>query len=232
MTIHDSFQQYSADWWRVRNGRVTASEAGAFIVNSGKVAEKARLKLICKKLGERAGHIEETFPNDAMKRGTTLEPFAREAYAALRNVEVKEVGFISHDTLPLGCSPDGLIYADNGSFHGLEIKCPSAAQHINWLLADELPEEYSWQVHFSMILAGAEVWDFFSFCPLATFQKTREFWTVETIEPGGVPPFFKRVYRSAFTDTLEAGLQDLCRQYEDMKLAMSALWEKAKDQAA
>lgn len=232
MKIHDSFPQYSPAWWEARNGRITASEAGAFIVNSGKVAEKARLKLICKKLGERSGHVEETFPNDAMKRGTALEPFAREAYAAMMGVEVKEVGFITHDTLPLGCSPDGLVYADNGSFHGLEIKCPSAAQHISWLLADELPEEYSWQVHSSMILAEAERWDFFSYCPLATFQKAREGWTVETIEPGAIPPFHKRVHRSSFTDTLESGLRDLCRQYDDTRMAMSALWEKQKGQAA
>jgi putative phage-type endonuclease len=231
MKIH-TFDQYSPEWWKTRAGKITASEIGAFVINSGKVAEKARLKLLCKKLGERAGHIEENFANDAMKRGTALEPFAREAYAALRGVEVKEVGFIAHDHLPLGCSPDGLIYDGEKIAHGLEIKCPSAAQHISWLLADELPEEYSWQVHFSMILANVTTWDFFSFCPLATFNKGRGEWTVETIEPGAVPPFHKQVRWGPFTNELEAGLKDLCAQYDDLKLAMSSLWEKSKKQAA
>lgn len=231
MKIHE-FPQYSPEWWAARVGIITASEAGAFIVNTTKVAEKARVKLLCKKLGERAGHIEETFPNDAMKRGTALEPFARDTYAAICDAQVKEVGFISHDVLPLGCSPDGLIYDGDRIMRGLEIKCPSASTHISWLLADELPEEYSWQVHMSMILAEVEYWDFFSFCPMATFTKAREGWTVDTIDPGAIPPFMKRVYRSKFTDELESGLKDLCRQYDEMKRVMSELWEKMKGAAA
>jgi putative phage-type endonuclease len=229
--IH-TFDQYSPEWWAARKGVITASEVGAFVVNSGKVAEKARTKLLCKKLGEHAGQFEEVFPNDAMKRGTALEPFARKAYADLMGYEVTEVGFISHDHLPLGCSPDGLIYEGALIKHGLEIKCPSAATHISWLMADELPDDYAWQVHMSMILAQADRWDFFAYCPLATFQKEREAWTVRDIEEGAIPPFHKIVHRSRFTDDLERGLKKLCEQYADMKQRMARLYSEVYERRA
>lgn len=232
MKIHTDIEQYSPEWWAVRNGRITASEVGPFILNSGKVADGAKLKLVCKKIGELAGEIEEVFPNDAMKRGTALEPIAREEYARIYGVEVKEVGFISDDDLPLGCSPDGLIYSGESLLHGLEIKCPSASTQVRWLLEGGLPEEHKFQVHMSMAMAGANTWDFFAFCPRVTsWIKTREAWTAEEWEDGNIPALHVRVTRDRFTDDLMAGLKDICGLYADTKARMAQLW-KGRKQAA
>lgn len=228
MRIH-TFEQYSPEWWEARAGVITASEVGPFIVNSGKVAETARMKLICKKVGELAGEVDEVFPNDAMKRGTALEPIAREQYSKLHGIDVTEVGFIAHDIHPLGCSPDGLVYAGDTLLHGLEIKCPSAATHIGWLLEGELPECHKFQVHMSMALADVMYWDFFSFCPRVTqWTKTREAWTVDEWEEGNIPPLHVRVHRSKFTDDLLKGLTDLCGQYAGVKVQMAQLWNARK----
>jgi hypothetical protein len=231
MQIH-TFDQYTPEWWAARNGRITASEVGPFLLNTGKVAETARLKLICKKIGELAGELEENFPNDAMKRGTALEPIAREEYARLLGVEVVEVGFIAHDNLPLGCSPDGLIYDGQTIRHGVEIKGPSAATQVKWLLEGGLPEEHKFQVHMSMGLANVDRWDFFSFCPRVTeWIKTREAWTVAEWEHGNIPPLHVEVRRSTFTDQLEMSLRDLCKQYAEVKSRMAQLWNERKQAA-
>ena len=228
MKIH-TFDQYTPEWWAARNGRITASEIGAFVVNSGKVAETARLKLVCKKIAELAGEREEIFPNDAMKRGTAVEPIAREEYSRIFGVEVKEVGFISCDHDPLGCSPDGLIYSGETLVRGVEIKGPSASTHVRWLLEGVLPEEHKIQVHMSMGIAEVNDWDFWSFCPKVTeWIKTREAWTVAEWEHGNIPPLHVRVVRDRFTDDLMKGLHDLCLLYGETKARMAQLWNERK----
>lgn len=228
MTIHN-FEQYGPEWWAIRNGRINASEAGPFMVNSGKVADAAVHKLLCKKIAELAGEVEEIFPNDAMKRGTALEPIARQEYAACYRSDVRQVGFVSHDTLPLGCSPDGLVYQGDIIMRGLEIKCPQPATHVHWLLDGGLPDEHKWQIHMCMALTGATEWDFWSFCPRVTrWTKTRDAWTVDEWEENGIPPLHVRVNRNGFTDELMVGLKAICVQYEGVRRQMAQLWQDSR----
>ena len=224
MKIH-TFEQYTPEWWDARRGVITASEVGAFVINTDKRAQKARLGLIYKKLAELSGHFEEIFPNFAMKRGTALEPHARDHYADRTGKEVREVGFIQHDILPIGCSPDGLIYDGDLILHGLEIKCPGAAKHIEYLMNGCLPAEYLFQVHMSMILAEVDRWDFYSYCPIAEFRKDTDPWRVIELTES-LPPLHVEVRRDDFTDELEEGLNQLCRQYEETKAVMAEIYEK------
>ena len=59
-----------------------------------------------------------------------------------------------------GCSPDGII---RGQECGLEIKCPSAAVHVKYLLRGTLPPEYAPQVHGSIFITGFPRWRFVSY---------------------------------------------------------------------
>lgn len=98
----------------------------------------------------------------AMDRGVEREPFARMAFEAATGKIVKEVGFIKHQYLRCGCSPDGLVDEDEG----LEIKSPDADTHLRYLeLTDSPPEEYEWQVHGGMYVTGRKVWNFVSWHP-------------------------------------------------------------------
>ena len=235
-----SYPQYSPEWWAARRGVITASEVGPFIVNTTKVAEKARKRLCAQKIGEVAGADQDTFQNDAMKRGTALEPYARACYQRATGHHVQEVGFISDIARCIGGSPDGIVlWADatidlhpDGSWdilpnyvsHGLEIKCPeTAAKHIQWFLADELPDEHEYQCHMGMILTGAPYWDFMSYFPAhVEFIKTRDSWTVADLDEGGMPPFIKRVERSALTANLESGLAETVAEFRVMRSAFLA----------
>ena len=206
----------------MRAGKFTASESAPFIINSGKVAETARQKLIDKKVAEWAGEYEENFQNDAMKRGTALEPIARMQYRIMLGLPCTEVGFISHDSLPLGCSPDDIVLSREPEetetiasiaaaiIGGCEIKAPAGNTQIRYLREKVLPEEYKFQVHHCMAITGARWWDFFSFCPHVTqWTKTRDMWVCDQWEAGKIPSFYIRTYRDAFTEQLLAGLEEL-----------------------
>lgn len=98
--------------------------------------------------------------SEFMQRGTVLEKHARDWYSLQKDVDVEQVGFLLTDDRRAGCSPDGLI----GSVGGLEIKCPSAAVHIGYLLG-EAGEKYRCQVQGGMLITDREWWDFVSYNP-------------------------------------------------------------------
>jgi len=236
MIIHPEILQGSREWLEMRAGKFTASEAAPFMINSGKVADTARQKLIDKKLAEWAGEFEDSFQNDAMKRGNALEPIARQQYRAMLGLPCVEVGFISHDTLPLGCSPDDVVLSrpleegDGASviakclMGGAEIKAPQGNTQIRYLREKVLPEEYKFQVHQCMAITGAPWWDFFSFCPhVLQWTKTRDMWVCDEWENGKIPSFYIRTHRDAFTEQLLAGLTDLSAEFLRQKAWLEQL---------
>lgn len=226
MNIHPEIIQGSREWLDMRSAKFTASEAAPFMINSGKVAETARQKLIDKKLAEWAGELEDNFQNDAMKRGNALEPIAREQYRAMLGQPCMQVGFISHDTLPLGCSPDDIVLSReleevettesiaSAIIGGCEIKAPAGNTQIRYLREGVLPDEYKFQVHHCMAITGAPWWDFFSFCPHVTrWTKTREMWVCDEWEAGKIPSFYIRTHRDGFTEQLLSGLTELSAEF-------------------
>jgi hypothetical protein len=144
-------------------------------------ATASRMKDICKKqknggyYADRANYLKELvyerltnrevnhFRTSAMQRGIELEPRARATYELREGVTVDRVGFVDHPTLLMsGASPDGLI-GDDG---GLEIKCPEYAVHQETLVAEDIPEDNLWQMHWNMAcLPERQWWDFVSFNP-------------------------------------------------------------------
>src|SRR3954466_6018576 len=69
-------------------------------------------------------------------------------------------GFLSHDTLMVGCSLDGHV----GNFDGIvEVKCPKSATHLRYLRAGTVPTDYLPQVTHNLWITGAEWCDFLSF---------------------------------------------------------------------
>jgi hypothetical protein len=93
----------------------------------------------------------DTYQNDAMRRGTELEPEARAAFEADTGEIVAEVGFIPHPVLDyVGVSPDGLL----GNDGMVELKCPaSMAKHLDALRNDDHAKEYKWQLQGQLWVA-------------------------------------------------------------------------------
>jgi putative phage-type endonuclease len=157
-----AFAQRSPEWYQARVGCVTGSRIVDVMatVKNGEAAGRAnyRAEIIAERLtGEPA---EDGFESAAMRRGTEQEPYARGAYEARQGVNVEQVGFVFHPTIPFaGCSPDGLVAPDGG----VEIKAPNTANHIETVIKQEIPSRYLKQMNWAMACTGAAWWDFASF---------------------------------------------------------------------
>ena len=162
-TVH-LMQQRSPEWFTIRRDKISGSEVGKFVFNTDKKSLDARQNLIDAKIGAIADG-EDSPPNYEdywMKRGTRLEAYALTAYESHTGYEVEQVGFVSHDTLPLGVSPDALV--SNRAF-GLEMKCPSGKIQVKRLREKVCPEEYLPQIWLSMIVMNVDRWHFWSYHP-------------------------------------------------------------------
>lgn len=201
-------EQRTDAWFAARNGRLTASQFGVWLEANWPAANKTQAKAldtaVCKVLAEIAGcEMPPVFENWAMKRGTELEPLARQRFEELEGCEVVEVGFAASLSLAAGASPDGQI---KGANMGLEIKCPVPDTHVRYVLDGQLPEQYAPQVHGSMAVTGAEAWWFVSYCP-------------------GLPTLRVLVERDERTEKYVAGLAHFQQALEERQEEIAAMWE-------
>lgn len=157
-------EQRSAEWHQARLGLLTGSCADAVIAErkrgTGELKERINLRrrLVCERLtGLSAENKKQT---DAMQRGTDLEAVALGAYEGRTGIPARRVGFVKHDTLAAGCSPDGYV----GEWEGIiELKCPLQTTHLEYLEAGILPPDYRGQILHALWLTGAQWCDFCSF---------------------------------------------------------------------
>jgi putative phage-type endonuclease len=165
MTLHiyKDLEQRSDEWYKARCGLVTASAVGRLLTPTLRVADnEASRGLTAQLVAERiTGQVEPTFMTDDMFRGVTHEPYARDIYSGYYQQAV-ECGFMRFDGdgWSLGYSPDGLV-GDTGL---LEVKCPRAKSHIQYILSDRVPSYYMAQLQAGLLVTGREWIDFVSFC--------------------------------------------------------------------
>jgi hypothetical protein len=162
MIILDCIQG-SPEWNAARVGIPSASVMDKIITTKGEVS-KSGGKLMYQLAGERIiGRKEESYTNAAMERGIELEAEARALFSLTTGLDVDEVGLCYYDERrDRSASPDGLIVDRK---EGLEIKCPSLAVHVGYLLSDKLPTDYFQQVQGSLYITGYDCWHFFSYYP-------------------------------------------------------------------
>lgn len=156
--------QGSAEWLQARAGVFTASCFTDLMAMTKAGPSTSRARLITKLAIERiTGQAQSTFQNDAMRRGTELEPFARAAYETETGALVQTVGLALHDTYPfVGASMDGLV-GDEGL---VEFKCPdNQDKHVQALRDGSHAEEYRWQIQGQLFVSGRQWCDAVSFDP-------------------------------------------------------------------
>lgn len=156
--------QGSTEWLAARAGKFTASRFADLMATTKSGPSASRQNLIITLALERlTGEPEQTFQNDAMRRGTELEPLARGAYEAKTGELVELASFVTDPDWPsVGVSPDGLL-GDDGL---VEFKCPaSQAKHFEALSNGAHAKEYRWQVQGQMWITGRQWCDVVSFDP-------------------------------------------------------------------
>jgi hypothetical protein len=164
MTPLELCEQGSPRWREARCGLVTASRCAEMIATTQKGDEAAkrrdyRAELICEILTGQPAYKHIT---REMQWGADQEQFARAAYELERNVLVETCGFVQHPDIPrFGCSPDGLVGEDGL----IQIKCPTTATHLGWILAGTIPLEHCPQMLAEMACTGRQWNDFVSYDP-------------------------------------------------------------------
>jgi hypothetical protein len=162
-------EQLSPEWFAEHIARLTASHAAEMLARPVKkgVTETTghadlRVRLAIELVTGQPLEAPE-FVSPWMTRGLKLEAEGRGAFESVSGELLQTVGFIRHDTLPIGCSPDAII----GDFEGgLELKCPKHTTHLEYLrLKGAAPAEYLPQITFSLLVTGLAYWDFASYHP-------------------------------------------------------------------
>jgi hypothetical protein len=123
-------------------------------------AERKNLKIeiLCERI---TGDIVDKFVNNAMSWGIEKEPEAKAAYEAKTGRLITDVGFIDHPRIEFcGASPDGFV--EDGL---IEIKCPTTATHVSWILDGGIPEEHKAQMTLQAAVTGRGWVDFVSYDP-------------------------------------------------------------------
>jgi len=185
-------EQGAPEWLEARLACPSASSFAKLITSAGKASAQSDAyinQLVAERITGESTFFQIT---DPMQRGMDLEPQARTAYEMESGNLVDQVGFLKHDTLEAGASPDGLV-GENG---GLEIKCPMPHTHVEYLRAGRLPTKYFQQVQGCLWISGRDWWDFMSYHPK-------------------MEPLIVRVFRDeVFINALECAVIDAVREIE------------------
>lgn len=195
-------QQGSNKWLLARLGRPTASRFGDIVTTTGKPSKAAaRDKYLWQLVGERlTGRTTEHFESDAMRRGTALEPIARDWYAMQTGNKVEQVGFVYALDGRTGGSPDGLI-GDDGS---VEIKALALHNHLAAISTDEICSAHYMQAQGVMWVAKRQWLDFVHFT-----------------DAQGVPSRYLRIERDdKLTAALEEHIGAFCDELDEREAAL------------
>lgn len=162
--VHDVEQRTEA-WHALRLGRVCGSRAHDMLATTRSGGEAAgrrnlRAQLVLERLTGRTH--ERVFQSQAMLDGIEREESALALYQAATGMLLQPVGYVSHDTLQAGASPDGVFPEWDGF---VEVKSPIPATHLDYLKSGTVPDDYHKQMLHLAWLLGVHVGDFVSFQP-------------------------------------------------------------------
>ena len=156
-----NFEQRTEDWYNIRKGKMTASNAETIIAN-GKGLETYIYNLMAEYYSSAE---KENYINADMQRGIDLEPEAKIEFQFYTGLGIKEVGCVELNEYILA-SPDGLI-GDDGL---IEIKCPNDSIYFKLLLSNNIKPEYIAQMQMQMYVTDRQYCYFVSYNP--NFEKS------------------------------------------------------------
>ena len=145
-------EQKTPEWFKLREGMISASDAGYFLKKSGASKAVDSLKI---KVGLKS-YCNSTAP--PLMHGNTYEDVSRAIYESRNSVSVTEYGILSSPTPCIGASPDGIVtkchkntYESQSKFGRLlEIKNPYSREIDNTIkpeyMVQILQQQYTTQL--------------------------------------------------------------------------------------
>ena len=198
MIRHD-IEQGSQEWLDLHVGIPTASRFDKLVTPKTMKPSAQRRVLVHQLVAEQmTGEVlNDGLTTQFMQRGLRQEGQARNDYAFEHDVDVEQVGFVMTDDGLAGGSPDGLI-GDDG---GLEIKVPSPAKHVGYMLDPQsLVADYRHQIQGYLWVCGRQWWDVLS-------------WS----RPGGMPDVVQRVERDEeYIAALAEAVQQVAQEVDEI----------------
>ena len=158
--------QLSMGWFQAHAGVVSGSYMSDVLNFTQKGAPGASRKTYMRtKLAELLTGIaiQDNYVSKEMLDGIEREPAGKAAYELQEGAMLDEVGFCLHDSIPrFGGSMDGLLGEDGF----IELKCPKAGTHLQWILDGVVPEDHVDQIDAYFSINGRVWCDFVSYCPM------------------------------------------------------------------
>ena len=154
--------QRTPEWFAKRAGKVTASRVADVMAKTKTGYSASRASYMADLVVEAMTGKPKPrgFETDAMRRGTEIEPLARDRYSAHTGNLVDQIDFVDHPTIAsAGCSPDGLIDDDMI----VEFKAPETHTHFDYIESRTVPARYMAQIQFQLACTGRKRADFVSF---------------------------------------------------------------------
>jgi len=163
MIVRYDIEQHSEEWHKVRYGKIGGTLSKGLFIKSDTLLEDVLSELV------EDFDLQESFQSYDMIRGNELEPEARKALNAYLGIELKEVGWLQCEEIPLlGISPDGITECETIS---AEIKCPAAKKHLKTILTNEIPSDNIHQcLHYFTVNPKLEKHYFCSYRPENNFK--------------------------------------------------------------
>lgn len=200
MIVH-RFAQYTPEYWEAKKGKPSASEFHRIITPAKWEYAAGAYSYACELVAQEYDYNygqPDAFATAAMRNGTIIEPEARRAYTFYTGREVEQVGLCVSDCGRFACSPDGLVGEDGG----IELKHPTAATHVKWLLAGGVPPEHLAQCHGFLLVTKRSWIDFLAWYP-------------------GMPPLLVRVEPDEKTLKLAEALERFDRTLGEVRASIA-----------
>lgn len=211
--------QNSPEWYKERSGRLTASQAGAWLASIKDTAtnRKAREATINRLIAERSGFsspsvsVDMEMPppkSDSLRAIWVGNKYEDEALMSLSfslGLDLVSVGFMAHENGVVGCSPDSLVKGESVLVEN-KITMNYATQ-IGRVREGVLPACFRDQVHFQMASTRAE---------RVLFQST---WVPDPLQPEDAeltPPPDLQLYikRDEYTEAMANGIDRFAREFQ------------------
>jgi hypothetical protein len=166
-------KQRSEEWYRLRCGKITASDFHILFGDSW-----TKHNILMQKAFERVtGKLQgPKIWTEDIQRGIDMEPQAIALYEQLKGVKVQTVGFVEYNNTA-GSSPDGLVEANGG----IEVKSPNFENFYRRSEKKYIVPMHRTQCHVNMFFSGREWWDYMLYS-------------------AGEEPYIERIYRDAAMD--------------------------------
>lgn len=142
VTAHWGIEQRTQEWHRIKWGFVGSSDASKIL--KYKRLDDVAFDIAAERMEDAPEYFDEGFISADMMRGIDMEPEAIGAVIAHAkqqsiDFDVEECGFIHRNDLPIGVSPDRISL---DLTQAIEVKCPSAREHLKAIYNQELPYKY------------------------------------------------------------------------------------------